>query len=179
MARMSAAVALVVTAVLGLGGCGRGEDRPAARTGSGSMSGSGSGSGAGAASGTATHPASPSGAGGMEHGKPAGSAPAFGAAEADSTVKVTARDYAFAGIPATVKGPKVLFEVVNQGPGAHELVVVGADGEPVGELEPFAPGPARTLAVMLRPGAYKAQCLVKEGARTHAELGMETAFTVE
>lgn len=104
---------------------------------------------------------------------------AFPIDEADITVRVNMKDFAFAGIPATVKGEKVLFEVTNDGPSEHELVVFekGAD-DIVRGIEPFAKTKTQMLAVELKPGAYTVRCLVKLGDQTHADLGMQTDFTV-
>jgi plastocyanin len=150
--------------VLLVGGCGGGEDRP------GAASGSVSGTGTGSASGTAAG----------EHGGHGGEAKAdFPRSEADTVVAATMRDYAFDGVPATVKGPKVFFEVANQGPRQHEFLVAHSDGKEAAEIEPFATGRTETLSAQLEPGSYKMRCLVKEGEKTHAELGMEATFTVE
>ncbi len=163
MRRMAlSAVGLAV--VILLGGCGDGEDRPA--QGSGSVSGTGTGS----ASGTGT-----GGHGGHEGRNEA----SFGQSEADTVVSVTLRDFAFVGIPPTVKGKKVFFRAENQGQAPHELLVVHADGREAAGIEPFPKGETKTLAAELEPGTYKVQCLVKEGAKTHAELGMESTFAVE
>lgn len=151
-------VPLAVGVALALGACG-GEDRPGEVT---TESGTGTGSHTG--SGTGSHTGS-------------GAGPAFAEGEQDASVEVVMTDYAFA-MPATVTGAKVLFSVRNDGPGEHEFEVLAADGDEVGEIPAFAKGATKTLALKLEPGAYTVRCLVKEGARTHAELGMETRFTV-
>ncbi len=159
---------LVVAALVVLGACGNGEDRPGTVTeegptgsASGTHSGSASGTGAGSASGT--------------H---AGAPAPFGEAEADSVVDVTLEDYAFVGIPASLQGPKVFFKATNKGPSDHELEILDSSGKPVGEIEAMPPGRSGTLAVELKPGTYTAQCLVEAEGRTHAELGMKTTFQV-
>jgi hypothetical protein len=101
----------------------------------------------------------------------------FKASEATSRIDVTARDYVFEGLPATMAGDKVFFTVRNTGATEHEFEVVGSDGEPVGEVH-IDRAKTATVGLKLAPGAYTAQCLIKEGAKTHAELGMKTAFTV-
>lgn len=163
---------VAVAAVLVLGACGDGEDRPGevtteSKSGTGTGSASGTGSGTGSVSGTGAHD---------EHGDTAEAA--FTEAEADSAVHATMTDYAFA-LPNTIKGPKVFFEVMNDGPGEHEFLVQDAAGREIAEIEPFAKGEEKTLAVELAPGSYKVVCLVKEGEKTHQELGMESSFTVE
>ena len=158
------AVALAVVVLLA--GCGDGEDRP----GPGSGSGSGTGTGSGSASGV----------GSDEHGEhESANKASFGQSEADTVVSVTMRDYAFTGISPTVKGKKVFFQVENQGPAPHELLVMHPDGKVAAGIEPFARGETKTVAAELEPGTYKVECLVREGAKTHAELGMATTFIVE
>lgn len=165
--------ALAVAAVLVLGACGDGEDRPGQVTSEGSGSGTGSASGTG--TGSASGAGSPSGA--HEHGQ--GAVASFSKSEADSQVAVTLTDYAIA-MPATVKGKKVFFEATNGGAAEHELLVVDDHGDELGGIEPFAKAAGqKTVALELEPGSYKAVCLVKEGAKTHQELGMEASFTVE
>jgi len=107
------------------------------------------------------------------------SPPAFDKAAATTVVETTLRDYAFVGIPPTVQGPNVFFEATIAGSNTHELEVVDASGASVDEIPPHRKGPARTLAVVLEPGTYTVQCLVKEGTRTHAQLGMKTTLTVQ
>lgn len=153
-----AAAAAVVAVLVGLSGCGGGEDRPGS---GGSASGSGTGT-----EGSGTH------AGDQKA--------AFPESEANTVVKATLRDFAFEGVPAMVKGPKVFFEATNQGPTEHELVVMEEAGKELGEIEAFGKEKhSDPLALELKPGRYKATCLVKLGDRTHADLGMEATFTVE
>src|SRR3954452_16307822 len=125
----------------------------------------------GGSSGSGTVTSSGSGAGGETE------KPAFAEAEATTVVDVTLQDYAFVGLPATVQGPKVFFEATIKGAGPHELEIVSADGDDVAEIPSFESG-KKTLAVELKPGTYTAQCLLKEGAKTHAQLGMKQDFTV-
>lgn len=123
--------------------------------------------------------AAPSGAGEHEHDHP-DTAPAFEREDATVEVETTLRDYAFVGIPATVRGPKVFFEATIAGSNSHELDIVGADGESRGTIPPFKAGAGeQTLAVELEPGRYVVQCLVREGTRTHAQLGMRQELVVE
>ncbi len=159
----AAVVAAGGLATLVVGGCGNGEDRPA------QVSGSASGTGTGSVSGT----------GGGEHAHHQERQATFGRSEANTVVVATMRDYAYGGIPPFVKGPKVLFEVVNEGPAQHEFLLVDAAGKEVTALEPYPKGATRTLAAELPPGSYTVRCLVEEGAKTHAQLGMEASFTVQ
>lgn len=158
---------LAATTALLLGGatlaaCGDGEDRPGQVT-SENGSGSGSASGSASGSGSGTHTGSHSGGKGADFGKD----------EADAAVDVTARDFAFDGIPATIAGEKIFFTVKNAGNVEHEFDVKGH-----GEIEPFDAGDTETLALELEPGEYTVICLVKEGDTTHEELGMTASFTV-
>ncbi len=160
-------LALAGSLAVGLAACGNGEDRPGQVTSEnkpGSVSGTGSGSASGTGSASHAH----------EDTKDQ-----FDRAQATTTLEVEAKDYAWGNIPATVKGPNVLFNVRNTGSAEHELEVVGSDGEPVGQTAAFKRNQSKSLAIKLAPGQYTAQCLVKEGAKTHAELGMKQTFTVE
>lgn len=154
MGRWTRGAALVLAAAtIAVGACGDGDDTPAA------------GSGAG---------------GEHQHENGGGNEATFSAADADSTVDVTMKDFVFIGIPAAVGGGKVFFEVSNEGPSEHELVVFKKGGDdPVGGIEPFAQGKTETLALELEPGPYTVKCLVEVGDQTHADLGMQTDFTVE
>lgn len=156
---LAAAVVVVMGAA---GACGSGEDRPDGASGSASDSGSGEHDHGGA----------------HDHG--GGESPTFDRAGADTALDVVLRDFAIDGLPATaVKGPKIFFSARNGGQAEHELVIVHEDGKEAGGIPPFAKGGTKEVAVELPPGRYRAQCLVREGARTHAELGMQTDFSVE
>lgn len=105
----------------------------------------------------------------------------FDRADADSTVEVTLADFAFKGLPATVKGEKVFFAATNTGPSEHELEVLDPDGKAVDEIEAHAPGRGtKTMALRLKPGTYTLQCILKtpEG-KSHAELGMTAKLQVQ
>jgi plastocyanin len=158
MRRTATAALVMVVIALGTAACGGGEDRPGSGSASGSVSGSVSGTGS--ASGSTT-----------------GDAP-FEEADADTVVHASAKDFAFEGIPASVQGPKVYFELENKGPSEHELEVLKPDGEPAGEIPAMAAGKEGSLAVELVPGEYTVQCIVEVGDKTHAELGMTQKLTV-
>lgn len=153
------AVPFLLVATMAVGACGDGDDT---------------------ATGTTPGEAAP-GAQEDEHaGHGSDKEAAFPVDQADITVKVSMRDFAFTGLPPTIKGEKVLFEVSNEGPSEHEMVVFEKDGDDaVRGIEPFAKGKTQMLAAELKPGSYTARCLVKLGNQTHAELGMQTDFTVE
>lgn len=167
--------ALALAGALVLGACGDGEDRPGQVTSESKPSGSGSGTGS--ASGTGAASGSVSGTGHGDHGDAAEAA--FAESEADTVAEVSMTDYAFA-LPATVKGTKVFFEVANNGASEHEFLVLDSAGKELGEIEPFKKADGqKELALELAPGTYTVVCLVKEGAKTHRELGMEASFKVE
>ncbi|MBW3613822.1 MAG: hypothetical protein KY439_00725 [Actinobacteria bacterium] len=107
------------------------------------------------------------------------SAPAFGEDEATTKIGVTLQDYAFVGLPSSAKGPNVLFEAKVKGGNEHELVVQDASGGTVGALVPFEEGKTKKLAVALQPGTYTIVCLVEEGTKPHADLGMKAELRVE
>ena len=108
----------------------------------------------------------------------ASTAPAFTKAEADTALDVILQDYAFVGLPDEVAGPKVHLTASIKGSNFHEILLLDEDGEMVDDLRPFKRPARQTMAVVLEPGTYTAECLVKEGSRTHAELGMRKTFTV-
>ena len=119
--------------------------------------------------------------GGDDHGHGDDAAPkvTFADGEANAEVETTLRDYGFIGIPASVTGPNVRFTASVRGSNRHELDIVDAEGERLGVTPPFeASDGERTLDVVLQPGTYTVQCLVKEGSRTHAQLGMRQELTV-
>lgn len=119
------------------------------------------------------------GAGGEHEGHGEDSAPAFEEGSATTKIPVTLQDFAFVGVPASAKGPNVLFEAKVKGGNQHELVVQDAAGGTAGVLEPFGSGKAKSLAVRLQPGTYTLVCLVREGAKPHADLGMKAELRVE
>ncbi len=107
-------------------------------------------------------------------------APAFTESEATTKAAYTLRDYKFEG-PATVKGPKVFFTAENEGSEDHELEVLDAQGEALGEIEAFAPGTeAAAFAAQMPPGTYTLQCILTTGGgQSHKDLGMNLTLTVE
>ena len=105
---------------------------------------------------------------------------AFSRSEADTFVPVTAPGFQFVGIPAKVKGPKVLFEITNDSGVPHDFHVLRApDGQKMGLIEPFEPGETYGLALELPPGNYIAWCEVRLVDAPHSDLGMLNEFVVE
>jgi hypothetical protein len=107
-------------------------------------------------------------------------------------VHVSERDFHITA-PAGVQAGKVRLLVKNNGPDAHELILIRArdpqlplrgDGttvdeddlepETVGALEPGEPGSTRELDVTLRPGTYELIC----NMTGHYMGGMESVLTV-
>ncbi|MGH9286391.1 MAG: hypothetical protein ACRD0M_12070 [Acidimicrobiales bacterium] len=117
-----------------------------------------------------------SGAGHDGHGEE--SPPAFDASAATATLEVTLKDFTIAGLSPAATGPNLLFNAEVNGASQHELAVHDASGH-LGGLAPFRAGKKKRLAIVLAPGTYTVQCLVKEGSRTHAELGMKAQLTVQ
>jgi uncharacterized cupredoxin-like copper-binding protein len=95
-----------------------------------------------------------------------------------TSVDVAAREFAFDGTPASVPAGDVDFTIRNVGALTHQLIVVGADGEPAVEVSEIRPGATGPLSVRLRPGRWTIVCMLKQGARTHADLGMRADLTV-
>ncbi len=137
-------------------------------------SASGSGSGSGSASGSA--PASGSASGSASEAAPS---PAFTEAEADTRADYNLVDYRFEG-PTEAAGPKVWFTARNTGAENHELEVLDASGEALGEIVEFAPNAdADPLALELQPGTYTLQCILETAdGRVHKDLGMVSTLTV-
>jgi hypothetical protein len=106
--------------------------------------------------------------------------PTFTREEAATELVVGLRNYVVLGVPARVTGPTVWITATVVGGRQHELEVVDADGDPVGAIAPFrAEDGEQTLALELPPGSYTAHCLVRNGTRTHASMGMRQEFVVD
>lgn len=104
------------------------------------------------------------------------------AEDPDTVVEVALTDYEFVGLPDTLDAGLVRFEAVNRGPSDHELEVLDADGEALGEIEAMPPGDSGSLEVDLEPGRYTVQCILPVGDGTddtHADRGMIDELEVE
>jgi uncharacterized cupredoxin-like copper-binding protein len=93
-----------------------------------------------------------------------------------SVVRAVERDFQITVSPSRASAGSVLFQVDNEGPDAHELIVVRDNGrlpirpdgmtvdeesltkQTVGVLEPGPTGDKRTLRVLLAPGRYVLLC---------------------
>jgi uncharacterized cupredoxin-like copper-binding protein len=106
-------------------------------------------------------------------------------------VAVTLKDFSVTATPATFASGEIAFAIDNQGPSAHEFVIIRSDDEPeqlpvenglvpedqvdlVDEAEDIAPGTNTTLTVNLDPGSYVLVCNLP----AHYEQGMHAAFIV-
>ncbi|MGQ0743947.1 MAG: hypothetical protein ACT4OS_06355 [Acidimicrobiales bacterium] len=107
-------------------------------------------------------------------------AAAFTQDQADTVAAYTLVEYAFEG-PTTVKGPNVFFTAENTGEEDHELEVLDASGEALGEVAAFAPGAkAAPFAAVMEPGTYTLQCILESAdGQQHKDKGMVATLTVE
>lgn len=176
------AALLLLTASL-LGACKGGEDRPGQITtenadATGEVTGSGGGTASGSGSGTGS-PSTGSGSGAatteMHHDT---TTTAFAESAATATMNIRLKDFEFVDVPASVKGTRVLVKALNTGPAAHEVEIVGEEGD-VGEIGALPRGEEGSMSLALEPGTYTMQCLIETAeGKTHAELGMRTTFVV-
>ena len=109
------------------------------------------------------------------HNEPAA---AFTEEEADTRAEVSLKDFAFVGLPADLKGPKLYLRLVNVGTVQHELLVIDGGGREVAASSPFPTGNTKTLVAELPPGSYTVECRVKEGDKLHSDLGMKMPVSV-
>ena len=101
-------------------------------------------------------------------------------ADADTAIDVVLRDFAFDGMPASVKGPKLFIAATNAGPAEHELEILGADGKAVDEIEAMAAGRKGSLGVEIAPGSYTVQCILTTAeGKSHKDLGMVAQLRVQ
>jgi uncharacterized cupredoxin-like copper-binding protein len=111
--------------------------------------------------------------------------------DATGDVIVTMKDFSLAAEPGTLTAGTVAFGIQNDGPSAHEFVVLRTDDAPdalpvengvipedqvdlVDEAEDIAPGTNTSLSVNLESGSYVLVCNLP----AHYEAGMYAAFTV-
>jgi plastocyanin len=171
---------VAVAALVAFAACG--SDDGADVRGSGSASGSASGSGSASASAPEEAACNPVGTDLAD--------------DADQTVDVTLRDYAFDPSTIAVDAGVVTFHASNEGDENHELAVLPGggdvplndDGDPdedaladagAFELEAFPPGESCDATFELEPGTYTLFCIVTaEDGETHAAKGMVGELTV-
>jgi uncharacterized cupredoxin-like copper-binding protein len=112
-------------------------------------------------------------------------------AGATGDVVVTLKDFSLTATPGTFSAGDIAFGIQNDGPSAHEFVILRTDDAPdalpvengvipedqidlVDEAEDIAPGTDTSLSVNLQPGSYVLVCNLP----AHYEAGMRAAFTV-
>ncbi len=96
------------------------------------------------------------------------------AAAAAMSLRATEVEFAIE-LPSTeLTAGSYTIEVVNEGDGTHDLVVVDASGAEVAASETFGPGQSGTVEVTLQPGEYVFYCSIGN----HRQMGMEVAVTV-
>jgi iron uptake system component EfeO len=110
---------------------------------------------------------------------------------ASGDVIVTMKDFSLDASPGSFSAGEIAFGIQNDGPSAHEFVVLRTDDAPdslpvenglipedridiVDEVEDIAPGTNTSLRVGLDPGSYVLVC----NFPAHFESGMFAAFTV-
>jgi uncharacterized cupredoxin-like copper-binding protein len=110
---------------------------------------------------------------------------------ATGDVIVTMKDFSLTATPGTFAPGAISFGIENEGPSAHEFVVLRTDDAPdalpvenglipedqidlVDEVEDIPPGTDASLDVNLDAGNYVLVCNLP----AHYEQGMYTAFTV-
>jgi len=106
-------------------------------------------------------------------------APAFEEDDADAVLEYSLLDYRFEG-PTEVDGHEIFFKAVNDGTEDHELEVLDADGEPLGEVEAMPPGEEGSAAIALEAGTYTLQCILETAdGKVHRDLGMVAELVVQ
>jgi len=106
-------------------------------------------------------------------------------------VSATEKDFSIDLASSSAPAGSVTFNISNQGPSAHEFVIIKTDDAPdalpvkdntveedkidvVDEAEDIAPSTTATLTTDLEAGSYVIICNIP----THYEQGMHAAFTV-
>jgi uncharacterized cupredoxin-like copper-binding protein len=116
-----------------------------------------------------------------------------GSGSGDSTgdVVVTLKDFSLTATPGTFSAGDITFGIQNDGPSAHEFVILRTNDAPdalpvenglipedqvdlVDEAEDIPPGTNTSLGVNLEPGSYVLVCNLP----AHYEAGMHASFTV-
>jgi uncharacterized cupredoxin-like copper-binding protein len=110
---------------------------------------------------------------------------------ATGDVVVTMKDFSLAVTPGTFSAGDITFGIQNDGPSAHEFVILRTDDAPdalpvengeipedqvdlVDEAENIAPGTGTSLSANLTAGSYVLVCNLP----SHYGAGMHAAFTV-
>jgi uncharacterized cupredoxin-like copper-binding protein len=110
---------------------------------------------------------------------------------ATGDVIVTMKDFSLGATPGTFSTGEITFGIQNDGPSAHEFVIIRTDVAPdalpvengvipedqvdlIDEAEDIAPGTNTTLSANLQAGSYVLVCNLP----AHYEAGMHSEFTV-
>ena len=121
----------------------------------------------------------------------AGGTTTSSSSEGGATVSATEKDFAITLDPTEASAGEVTFDISNEGPSAHEFLVVASDEAPdsfqaedgvvpedsldvVDEAEDIAPSTTTDLTVDLEAGSYVIMCNLPG----HYEAGMHAGFTV-
>ena len=120
---------------------------------------------------------------------PATTTPTRSAATADSALRFTTTEFAFAPMTATAKAGKLTLTLVNDGKVPHELVLLKtkekadslkvktgrvSEAASVGEVSETAAGATKSTTLTLKPGAYVFVCNIPG----HYQDGMRGTLTV-
>ena len=106
-------------------------------------------------------------------------------------IAVTEQDFSIAASPSSAAAGEVSFDITNNGPAAHEFLVVKSDEDSgsltvkdgivpedtidlIDEQEEIAPSTNTTLTVDLEAGSYILMC----NLNGHYQQGMHAGFTV-
>jgi uncharacterized cupredoxin-like copper-binding protein len=121
----------------------------------------------------------------------AGACGGTGSTATAGDVSVTLKDFSLTVDPQAFAAGDITFGITNEGPSAHEFVILRTDDEPdalpvenglipedqvdlVDEVEDIAPGTNTTLTANLTAGSYVLVCNLP----SHYAAGMYTGFTV-
>ena len=85
-----------------------------------------------------------------------------------TTVRVTAKDFAFVLSPKTVPHGQVTFVITTASPATHDFAIAGRTSKTIGARA------TTRLTVTLKPGSYSYRCTID----SHAQLGMKGMLKV-
>ncbi len=102
--------------------------------------------------------------------------------EPDQAIAVVSRDYAF-DVPSAFKittGETIRFVLKNEGTVEHEMEIVDADVQPLGEVHSLKPGTEGELTMTFKKaGTYVMRCILKtSNGKSHDTLGMTHQLVV-
>lgn len=116
------------------------------------------------------------------------------------TINITLKEWRISADKHRVKAGLIIFHLINQGIGEHELIILKTDrpitqlpmkhgkvdeataGQLIGEIEEFPPGVEVRTTFTLAPGKYVLFCNLQntgnDGSNSHYRLGMHTLLEV-